>query len=87
IVIYGGKQFGIISFNVNGIHAHDVSEYLSSKGISIRAGHMCCQPLMFHLGLSFVSRVSFHVYNVKEDIDFFIKELKNCISFFKRGEF
>lgn len=83
ISIYGKNQFTLISFSISGIHSHDVAEFLSSKGIAIRAGHMCCQPLMQRLKTNSVVRISFHIYNDKKDIDFFIKELNNCIEFFK----
>jgi len=81
--VYGANQDSVISFNLKEIHGHDVAEYLASKGISVRSGHMCCQPLISHLGLNSVVRVSFHIYNDKKDIDILVKELKNCQGFFK----
>lgn len=59
----------LISFTVEGIHPHDVASLLDHKDIAIRAGHHCCQPLMQYLGVAASCRVSFAVYNTKDDID------------------
>ena len=68
---------GIISFNLNGIHGHDVSELLNRKRIAIRAGHSCAIPLISQLGIKGgVCRVSFSIYNTFEDIDKLVKTLK-----------
>ncbi|NLK44616.1 MAG: cysteine desulfurase [Tissierellia bacterium] len=68
---------GIISFTVDDAHPHDVSTILDSYGVAIRAGHHCAQPLMRYLNLPATSRVSFYLYNTKEDIDQFVEGLKN----------
>ena len=60
---------GIISFTIDGMHPHDLASLLDSENICIRAGHHCCQPLMKQLNLTATARISFHVYNTKEDID------------------
>jgi cysteine desulfurase/selenocysteine lyase len=74
---------GIVSFNLDGMHAHDVAEYLNSKNIIVRAGHMCCQPLMERFGLSAgVIRASFYLYNSKEDADALVDALRECKEFF-----
>ena len=68
---------GIISFTIDDIHPHDVSTILDSYGVAVRAGHHCAQPLMRYLNLPATSRVSFYLYNTKEDVDQFIEGLKN----------
>ena len=70
ITIYGPKERGsIISFNVHGVHAHDVSQILDSEGVAIRAGHHCCMPLMSVLGVSATARASFYLYNTEQEVD------------------
>lgn len=79
ISLYGpslsSERGGLITFNVDGIHPHDVASILDHHGVAIRAGHHCCQPLMKHLNLSSTCRVSFAVYNTLEDINQFIDAL------------
>src|SRR3989344_2842577 len=70
------KQSSIISFNLFGIHQHDVSQILSDNKICIRAGHHCCMPLMKKLKIQGTCRISFSIYNTKEDIDKLIEGLK-----------
>ena len=59
----------IIAFTVENAHPHDVSAILDRKGVAIRAGHHCAQPLMTHLGVSATSRASFGVYNTHDDVE------------------
>ena len=66
---------GIITFTVDNVHPHDVSEILSSDGIAVRAGHHCAQPLLKHLGCRSTVRASFSFYNTKEDADKFLSSL------------
>jgi cysteine desulfurase/selenocysteine lyase len=63
------QRAGIVSFEVEGIHPHDVAQILDSDGIAVRAGHHCNQPLMAKLGVSATSRASFYLYTVREEID------------------
>ena len=70
------KSVGIISFNIKGVHPHDVAELLNSQGVAIRAGHHCAMPLMKRLGVQGTCRVSFFIYNTFEDVDALIKCLK-----------
>src|SRR5512133_1921154 len=63
------RRAGIISFNVEGIHPHDVAQILDGEGVAIRAGHHCCQPLMAKLGVAATNRASFYLYTVREEID------------------
>jgi cysteine desulfurase/selenocysteine lyase len=59
---------GILSFNIDGIHPHDIAQIAGEQGVAIRAGHHCCQPLMQHLNTSSTARASFSFYNNEEDI-------------------
>jgi cysteine desulfurase/selenocysteine lyase len=72
LTIYGPEnsesRSGILSFNIDGIHPHDIAQIAGEQGVSIRAGHHCCQPLMQHLNISSTARASFSFYNNKEDI-------------------
>ncbi|MDQ3822548.1 MAG: cysteine desulfurase [Actinomycetota bacterium] len=63
------RRAGIVSFNVEGIHPHDVAQILDLEGVAIRAGHHCCQPLMAKLGVAATNRASFYLYTVREEID------------------
>jgi len=63
------RRAGIISFNVENIHPHDVAQILDGEGVAIRAGHHCCQPLMAKLGVAATNRASFYLYTVREEID------------------
>ena len=67
---------GILSFNIRGVHSHDIASLLDDYNIAIRAGHHCTMPLMKKLKISGTARVSFYFYNTKEDIDKFLKALK-----------
>jgi cysteine desulfurase/selenocysteine lyase len=63
------RRAGVVSFNVEGIHPHDVAQILDREGVAIRAGHHCCQPLMHRLGVAATNRASFYLYTVPEEID------------------
>jgi len=63
------RRAGIVSFNVEGVHPHDVAQVLDFEGVAIRAGHHCCQPLMKKLGVAATNRASFYLYTVPEEID------------------
>ena len=69
------QRSGVASFNLEGIHPHDVATVLDSKGVAIRAGHHCAQPLMKHLGVAATNRASFYVYNSVADIDRLVEGL------------
>ena len=72
LTLYGppaDRRAGIVSFNVDGIHPHDVAQILDMQGVAIRAGHHCCQPLMQKLGVAATNRASFYLYTVREEID------------------
>jgi cysteine desulfurase/selenocysteine lyase len=63
------RRAGIVSFNVDDVHPHDVAQILDLEGVAIRAGHHCCQPLMAKLGVAATNRASFYLYTVPEEID------------------
>ena len=67
----------IVSFTVDQVHPHDISEVLSSDGMDIRAGHHCAQPLHDHLGIHSTARASLMFYNTKEEIDRFLESVSN----------
>ena len=83
IEIYGPtKRAGLITFNMEDVHPHDLATALDTEGIAVRAGHHCAQPLMKWLDVSSTARASFYVYNTKEEIDGFIESLKRTKEFF-----
>ncbi len=69
------RRAGIVSFNVDGVHPHDVAQVLDFEGIAIRAGHHCCQPLMQKLGVAATNRASFYLYTVLDEIDRLVQGL------------
>lgn len=86
IKLYGpfdAERVGVISFNIKGIHPHDIAGFLNDYGITIRSGHHCAQPLLVRLGIPGTVRVSFYIYNTKEEIEFFVKCLKEVVKIFK----
>ncbi|BAK21963.1 cysteine desulfurase, SufS subfamily [Melissococcus plutonius ATCC 35311] len=91
ITIYGPKNTkdhtNVISFNLEGLHPHDVATALDMEGIAVRAGHHCAQPLMNYLNVSAMVRASFYFYNTKEDADRLIEAILATKEFFKHGTF
>ena len=71
----GDDRVGIVSFVLDGVHAHDVSEILDRHGIAVRAGHHCAQVLMERLGVPATTRASLAVYNTREEIDTLVRGL------------
>ncbi|MCP1145720.1 cysteine desulfurase [Lysinibacillus endophyticus] len=86
LTIYGPKdpmkRCGLITFNLEGVHPHDLATVLDMNGIAIRAGHHCAQPLMKWLKVSATARASFYMYNSKEDIDALVKGLRQAKEYF-----
>lgn len=76
---------GVIAFNLDGIHPHDVATALDMEGIAVRAGHHCAQPLMNYLNLPATARASFYFYNTKEDAGRLIEAIQATKEFFKNG--
>ncbi|WP_055108887.1 cysteine desulfurase [Paenibacillus ihumii] len=85
ISIYGPREreVGLITFNLDDVHPHDVATVLDASGIAIRAGHHCCQPLMRWLEASATARASFYLYNTEEDIDRLADALIQAKEYFK----
>ncbi|RRD96079.1 SufS family cysteine desulfurase [Clostridiales bacterium COT073_COT-073] len=81
VIIYGNpasmyEKGPVISFNIEGVHPHDVSSILDNVGIAVRSGHHCAQPLMKELAIQSAVRASFSIYNTKAEIDYFAEKLK-----------
>jgi cysteine desulfurase/selenocysteine lyase len=78
VTVYGPAlehRAGIVSFNVEGVHPHDVAQILDSEGVAVRAGHHCTQPLMRRLGVTATTRASFYLYSLPEEIDRMVEGL------------
>jgi cysteine desulfurase/selenocysteine lyase len=71
----GRERMGILSFNLEGIHPHDVGTILDREGVAVRAGHHCCQPLMRRMGVAATTRASFYLYNTREEVDGLVRGL------------
>jgi cysteine desulfurase/selenocysteine lyase len=72
VKVYGPpleRRAGIIAFNVEGVHPHDVAQILDGEGVAIRAGHHCTQPLLRRLGIAATNRASFYLYSLPEEVD------------------
>jgi cysteine desulfurase / selenocysteine lyase len=83
VTIFGPKErAGLVTFNLDDVHPHDVATVLDSEGIAVRAGHHCAQPLMKWLDVSATARASFYLYNTKDDIDAFVKGLRTAKEYF-----
>jgi cysteine desulfurase / selenocysteine lyase len=82
VELYGppaDRRAGIVSFNVEGVHPHDVAQILDLDGIAIRAGHHCCQPLMARLGVVATNRASFYLYSIPEEVDRLVESIHKVI--------
>ena len=75
---------GVISFNIKGVHPHDVASILDSEGVCVRSGNHCAQPLMRYLGIDSTCRASFYIYNTKEDVDKLVNSLNKAYDMFKK---
>lgn len=86
ITIYGpldpNKRCGLITFNLEGVHPHDLATVLDMNGIAIRAGHHCAQPLMKWLKVSATARASFYIYNNEQDVDRLVEGLRIAKEYF-----
>ena len=85
VKLYGPltERGAVVSFEVKGIHPHDMATILDSEGIAIRSGHMCAQPLMERLNVPALSRASFYIYNEKKDVDSLVKGIEKAKKIFK----
>jgi cysteine desulfurase/selenocysteine lyase len=77
------RRGGVVSFEIAGMHPHDIAELLDREGVCIRAGHHCAQPLMRKLGVAATARASFHVYNSRDDVDRLVDALHKAREVFK----
>ncbi|MBF0714374.1 SufS family cysteine desulfurase [Gemella sp. GH3] len=91
LTIYGchdvSKRVSLVAFNLENVHPHDLASFLDARGICIRAGHQCTQPLLNRLEVFSVARVSLYFYNTKDEIDIFIQTLKETKEFFNNELF
>jgi len=76
------ERTGVISFNLNGIHPHDLAQFLNEDNIAIRVGHHCAQPLLSSLNQNSIARLSIYIYNSEKDIDKFYQSLIKIKSYF-----
>lgn len=76
------KKSAIVSFSMESIHPHDIATFLGAENIAVRAGHHCTQPVMDFFQLPATTRVSFSIYNQEEEVDFFVKKIKEIKQFF-----
>jgi cysteine desulfurase/selenocysteine lyase len=77
------RRGGVVSFELAGIHPHDIAELCDREGVCIRAGHHCAQPLMREMGVPATARASFHVYNNREDVDRLVGALQKARDVFE----
>jgi len=77
------ERASLATFYIKNIHSNDIAEILDSKGICIRSGHHCCQPLHRYFGIKSTARVSMNFTTNKEEIDIFLEKLKETINFLK----
>jgi cysteine desulfurase/selenocysteine lyase len=77
-----GRRSGVVSFNVEGIHPHDVGTILDQEGIAVRAGHHCAQPLMRRMGVSATVRASIGCYTLSEEFDALAAGISKVIEVF-----
>ncbi|WP_085505801.1 cysteine desulfurase [Thalassobacillus devorans] len=83
LTIYGPEErAGLVTFNLDDVHPHDVATVLDAEGIAVRAGHHCAQPLMRWLDVSATARASFYLYNTEEDIDRLVEGLQKTKEYF-----
>lgn len=79
----GQERIGLAAFHVDGVHAHDVGQFLDSRGIAVRVGHHCAQPLHRRLGLTATTRASAYLYNTTDDVDAFLEAVAGVRSYFR----
>ena len=88
VELYCTKNFenhsAVISFNIKGVHPHDVASILDANGVFVRAGNHCAQPLLRYLNMDSTCRVSVSIYNTKEDIDKLVDAVKKVYDMFKK---
>lgn len=78
------KHSSVISFNIKGVHPHDVASILDSEDVCVRSGNHCAQPLLRSMGIDSTCRASFYIYNTKEDVDKLVIALNKAYNMFKK---
>ena len=78
------NHLGVISFNIEGVHPHDVASILDANGVCVRSGNHCAQPLLRSMGIDSTCRASFHIYNTKEDVDKLVDALQKAYKMFEK---
>ena len=84
ITPHAENHSSVISFNIKGIHPHDVASILDSNGVCVRSGNHCAQPLLRYLDMDSTCRASFSIYNTKEDVDNLVEALKKAYKMFEK---
>ena len=77
-------KVSVLSFDIEGVHSFDIGQMLDARGVAVRTGHHCTQPLMERYGIEGTSRASFAVYNTKAEVDVMVDGLKRIVSFMKQ---
>jgi len=89
VELYGPRDArargGVVAFNVEGVHSHDVAAVLDAEAVCIRVGHHCCQPTMRKLGIPGTARASFYIYNTRDDVDQLVSGLARVRAIFGSG--
>jgi cysteine desulfurase/selenocysteine lyase len=78
-------RVGLASIDVIGIHSHDLGQFLDDRGIAVRVGHHCAQPLHRRLGVTSSTRASTYLYNTADEVDAVIDGVAQAIDFFRRA--
>ena len=84
ITPHSENHSSVISFNIKGVHPHDVASILDTNGVCVRSGNHCAQPLLRYLGMDSTCRASFSIYNTKEDVDNLVEALKKAYKMFEK---
>ncbi len=88
VTLYGPRDVqargGVVSFNLDGLHPHDVGTVLDAEGVAVRAGHHCAKPLMRRMGLAATVRASFYLYNTKDEVDRLVEAIRATQAFFRK---
>jgi cysteine desulfurase/selenocysteine lyase len=83
VTVYNvNPDYGILTFNIDGVHPHDTASYLDEFDIAVRAGHHCAQPLMHWLGVDATVRATFYIYNEESDVDALVNAVTAARDFF-----
>jgi cysteine desulfurase/selenocysteine lyase len=82
IIGTASEKAGVVSFVLDGVHAHDIATILDREGVAVRAGHHCAQPLMQRFGVAATVRASFGLYNTREEVDALVSGLRTVIEVF-----